>query len=273
MISDTFKTAVIEYLKPYESSFNYPILLNGHLDISRFEDWIARVGSYRSIASSTVFSSGCGSAGDLMAFVRAGASKAYGIEVEASLADLGRQRFQGTQYQTAVQIDSYDGEVLPYPAKMFDIVFSMHVIEHTQDPRQYLRELFRVLKPDGVVFLELPNRYYKIEQHTLLPYLHFLPMRLRDAFLKFRLNGPLSVRLSQDLRYKFGAYFGVHFPSPAQVMRIFADSREAYHLVLRDAFFHSYDGQRVPYRSYPGQYVIGGARRKSTFRLVVGKQP
>jgi SAM-dependent methyltransferase len=46
---------------------------------------------------------------------------------------------------------------LPYPNDRFDLVVSMDVIEHLPDPRPWLRELFRVTKPDGMLFLTTPN--------------------------------------------------------------------------------------------------------------------
>ena len=38
-----------------------------------------------------------------------------------------------------------------------DYVFSSHCLEHLDDPEQCVREIYRVLKPAGVVFLYLPH--------------------------------------------------------------------------------------------------------------------
>lgn len=45
---------------------------------------------------------------------------------------------------------------LPFPASSFDLITSLDVIEHVDDDRAALTELFRVLKPGGVLMLTVP---------------------------------------------------------------------------------------------------------------------
>lgn len=45
---------------------------------------------------------------------------------------------------------------LPYPADHFDLVICSHVLEHVPDDRTAMRELCRVLKPDGLAILLVP---------------------------------------------------------------------------------------------------------------------
>ena len=44
-----------------------------------------------------------------------------------------------------------------FPRESFDIVTLFHVMEHVTNPRAVLAEVARVLKPDGVVILQVPN--------------------------------------------------------------------------------------------------------------------
>jgi 2-polyprenyl-3-methyl-5-hydroxy-6-metoxy-1,4-benzoquinol methylase len=50
-----------------------------------------------------------------------------------------------------------DVQALPFSDGDFDTVVSCETIEHVADPRQALRELARVLKPGGRLFLTTPN--------------------------------------------------------------------------------------------------------------------
>lgn len=49
------------------------------------------------------------------------------------------------------------GAPLPYPDASFDIVVSMDVVEHVEDPLPWIRGALRVLRPGGSLFLTTPN--------------------------------------------------------------------------------------------------------------------
>lgn len=46
---------------------------------------------------------------------------------------------------------------LPIPNGMFDLICAIEVIEHLENPRHVLREVFRLLEPGGVAVLTTPN--------------------------------------------------------------------------------------------------------------------
>jgi 2-polyprenyl-3-methyl-5-hydroxy-6-metoxy-1,4-benzoquinol methylase len=50
---------------------------------------------------------------------------------------------------------------LPFSDNTYDYVVSSDVIEHTQDPAMSLGELIRVLKPEGVLAVTVPNKLWK----------------------------------------------------------------------------------------------------------------
>jgi SAM-dependent methyltransferase len=45
---------------------------------------------------------------------------------------------------------------IPYPDQTFDLIICNHVLEHILDDRQAMRELHRVLHPNGVAILQVP---------------------------------------------------------------------------------------------------------------------
>ena len=58
----------------------------------------------------------------------------------------------------------YDGNAFPFPAEAFDSVVCFQVLEHVFDPDMLLREIVRVLRPDGVLLLTVPFVWDEHEQ-------------------------------------------------------------------------------------------------------------
>jgi ubiquinone/menaquinone biosynthesis C-methylase UbiE len=56
-----------------------------------------------------------------------------------------------------------DGERLPFPEHAFDYATNLGSLEHFVSPEQGLHEMGRVLKPDGLAALVLPNSYYVLD--------------------------------------------------------------------------------------------------------------
>lgn len=52
-----------------------------------------------------------------------------------------------------IKVDITD---IPYPENTFDIILCSHVLEHVEDDKTAMKELFRVLKPGGWSYLAVP---------------------------------------------------------------------------------------------------------------------
>ncbi|MET0791219.1 MAG: class I SAM-dependent methyltransferase [Polyangiaceae bacterium] len=70
----------------------------------------------------------------------------------------------------------YDGKRLPFADGEFDTVLSVQTLEHTPEPQQLMREMARVLHPDGRLLLsapfsfrlhEEPHDYFRYSPHGL----------------------------------------------------------------------------------------------------------
>ncbi|MEA3496787.1 MAG: class I SAM-dependent methyltransferase [Bacteroidota bacterium] len=68
------------------------------------------------------------------------------------------------------------GEKLPFLSSSFDAVFSLSVIEHVTNPIEYVKEIERVLKPNGEIYIvapflqpfhAYPNHYYNMTSEGL----------------------------------------------------------------------------------------------------------
>ena len=76
---------------------------------------------------------------------------------------------------------------LPFADEAFDVVLSNHVIEHVGDENEQLRhlaELRRVLRPGGIGYLAVPNRWMLFEPHYRLIFLSWLPRPWRSPYLR-----------------------------------------------------------------------------------------
>jgi 2-polyprenyl-3-methyl-5-hydroxy-6-metoxy-1,4-benzoquinol methylase len=59
-------------------------------------------------------------------------------------------------------------EAVAFPAETFDVVSLWYVLEHVAHPRDLLAEVNRVLRPNGVVLIAVPNLYYLRIKRSLL---------------------------------------------------------------------------------------------------------
>lgn len=146
-----------------------------------------------------VLVSGMGVGGEMLAARERGAGFVHGVEVDPLYVELCRLRLKGLE---GLFPRLYDGERLPYEPAFFDLVLSGHIIEHTKDPRAYLSELLRVLRPGGWLFLEFPNRFHVRELHTGLFSVEWLPRPLRNGALRLAASrfSPLSPSARQKCR-------------------------------------------------------------------------
>ena len=87
----------------------------------------------------------------------------------------------------AVHFRPVTGTTLPFPDESFDLVISNHVIEHVGTPAEqddHIREIARVLRPAGALYLATPNRWAPLEPHFKLPFLSWLPEGRRSAYVR-----------------------------------------------------------------------------------------
>jgi hypothetical protein len=88
----------------------------------------------------------------------------------------------------AVRAVRSDGRDLPFADGEFNLGFSNAVVEHVaggrEGQRRFVEELCRVA---GKVFVTTPNRWFPVDPHTLLPFVHWLPRGgVREGLLRAR---------------------------------------------------------------------------------------
>lgn len=93
---------------------------------------------------------GCGD-GILIHFIKNRVSEVYGIDNLSP--DLQKAKKRGL----ITKLVNLDKEKLPFNNNTFDVVTCLDVIEHVKDPSIMLKEIYRVLKKNGVIILSTPN--------------------------------------------------------------------------------------------------------------------
>jgi ubiquinone/menaquinone biosynthesis C-methylase UbiE len=81
------------------------------------------------------------------------AKKVYGVDVNEDAVKYARKNFAAKN----VVYEVGDGVKIPLPDNEVDVVVTFETIEHIPDYKQFLREVERVLKPDGLAIISTPN--------------------------------------------------------------------------------------------------------------------
>lgn len=77
-----------------------------------------------------------------------------------------------------------DGMALPLADESVDVVICNHTYEHVPDARKLFAQIWRVLRPGGLVYFSAMNAHWPIEPHYRLPLLHWLPRRAARWMLR-----------------------------------------------------------------------------------------
>ena len=92
---------------------------------------------------------GCGN-GSYLSYLKHHGWQVIGVELNKQAATIAKE---------SLDIDVYVGELedLAVPANSFDYVHMSHVLEHVTSPVETLKRVRELLKPHGVVYIEVPN--------------------------------------------------------------------------------------------------------------------
>lgn len=130
------------------------------------------------LAGLTAVDIGC-SAGFIADELAAAGAWTIGLDIDAPGLAKARASFGDHVHFMAASADR-----LPFADGSIDVVVFNHIYEHVVDADAVLREVHRALRPDGVAYLGLVNKFLLIEPHYRLPFLSWLPQRAADAYIR-----------------------------------------------------------------------------------------
>ncbi|MDP4195854.1 MAG: class I SAM-dependent methyltransferase [Bacteroidota bacterium] len=114
---------------------------------------------------------------------------AYGVEPGEEFVKLSKLRLKNNKLDET-KVLNVNGENLPFEDNTFDYVISLQVLEHVKDPIPILKEIFRVLKPNGKCYLSCENYLAFKEQHYRVKWLPLLPKFLGAIYLRLKKKNP-----------------------------------------------------------------------------------
>ena len=128
---------------------------------------------------------GCGTGEYVLALIERFGLDAYGVEFEAD-------KIQQAHSKMALRnrVTRGDLQAIHFASCTWDYALLNEVLEHVPDDRKALREVYRILKPGGLLFIFSPNRWFPFETHGVhlrqsdrrvphwVPFIPYIPVRL-----------------------------------------------------------------------------------------------
>jgi ubiquinone/menaquinone biosynthesis C-methylase UbiE len=135
---------------------------------------------------------GCGAGDYVLALMERFQLDAHGIEFVGEKVNqaLANPLLRG-------RVERGDLQAIDLLANTWDYAMLNEVLEHVPDDRQALREVHRILKPSGLLFIFSPNRWFPFETHRVrfkwngreapvwMPFIPYLPLRLGGIFFRY----------------------------------------------------------------------------------------
>ena len=111
------------------------------------EPFIHSVAQFTRYHNKKIIEVGVGAGTDHLQWARAGA-ECHGVDLTDEAIETTRLRLETYGFHS--NLKRIDAEILPYEDNSFDVAYSWGVIHHTEHPDRIIREIHRVLKPNGV---------------------------------------------------------------------------------------------------------------------------
>ena len=150
---------------------------------------------------------GCGSGAYVLALVEKFGLDAHGIEFEQ-----GKVSSAWTNNVLQHRVAQGDLEAIHSPDNAWDYAMLNEVLEHVPNDQKALDEVYRILKPNGLLFVFSPNRWFPFETHGVrlrqagphvphwVPFIPYFPVRFGKYFFDYWARNYGQGELEQMIR-------------------------------------------------------------------------
>jgi len=156
------KKSVKRIVKNLKNSESEKLKNNSH--VLRFSD-------------SEVLDVACGTADSTIALAKAGVPRVVGVDISEGMLKVGEKKIEELNLNSVISLKVEDCENLSFNDNTFDAAFIAFGIRNFEDKKKGLKELHRVLKPNGLLLileLSVPQNKILLSLYKLY-FLHILP--------------------------------------------------------------------------------------------------
>ena len=128
-------------------------------------------------SDSQVLDVACGTADSTIALAKAGVPRVTGVDISEGMLKVGVKKIEELKLNSTITLKVEDCENLSFNDNTFDAAFIAFGIRNFEDKKKGLKELHRVLKPNGLLLileLSVPQNKILLSLYKLY-FLHILP--------------------------------------------------------------------------------------------------
>ncbi len=127
-------------------------------EIQRGREIVRTIRQVTPVRGRRVLDVGSGYGGMLIAMAEQSAD-VMGVEIDEERAQTGKRRLE----ELGMSIPFYEGDITDAGMRdrlgTFDVVVCQDVLEHVMDPTKAIAGLCKMLRPRGVIYIQIPNKY------------------------------------------------------------------------------------------------------------------
>lgn len=212
MVDPTF-SELLECSLPSKTHPKYEEWKNfGLKSIERGQKIVTEINHYMTIRGKNVLDLGCGTGGISIAFKKEGANVIGLDNVSTNQLLIKIAKARAKEEKLDLIFCYGDGQQMPFRERIFDLIVCNDVIEHVTNQEKIAKEISRVLKSDGILYMSSPNKYSLTEIYRDGHYGLFGVVLLPRTLAKIYVT---KIR-KMEREYSVG-----HIPTYANLIKIF----------------------------------------------------